>query len=86
MIDPDISIRDLTDKHPQLVTHLIQEYGFHCVSCFASEFETLREGAAVHGIVDAYFDDLIADLESLVKKGPANLSPAQKEQNTAAIA
>lgn len=65
-IDPDISIQDLVKNHPQLVDVLIEEYGFHCVTCFLSEFETLREGAKVHGIEESDFDELMERLNSLI--------------------
>ena len=65
-IDPDITIQDLVKNHPQLVDVLIEEYGFHCVTCFLSEFETLSEGAKVHGIEGSDFDELMDRLNSLV--------------------
>lgn len=66
-LDPDITIQDLVAKHPQLVDVLIEEYGFHCVTCFLSEFETLREGAKVHGIEENDFDELMERLDSVIQ-------------------
>jgi hybrid cluster-associated redox disulfide protein len=65
-ITPTISIQNLADFYPQLVETLIVEYGFHCVGCFASQFETLEEGARVHGIVGGDFAELLNHLQSLV--------------------
>lgn len=66
-LDPDISIQELVSNHPQLVDVLINEYGFHCVTCFLSEFETLSEGAKVHGIEGSDFDELMEHLNSLIQ-------------------
>jgi hybrid cluster-associated redox disulfide protein len=62
-IDPDIAIAQLVREHPAVVDFLIKEYGFHCVNCIGSHFETLREGAAVHMITGEYFEDLMSDFE-----------------------
>lgn len=65
-IDPDISIAELQGKYPQVIDFLIAEYGFHCASCFFSQFETLRDGAAVHMITDQYFDEMMEEINNLV--------------------
>lgn len=76
IIDPDISIKELVSKFPVLTDHLILKYEFHCVGCFASAFETLREGAAVHGITGPYFEELLADLNSLITAAPEDATAA----------
>lgn len=67
-ITKDISIQALVDFYPHLVETLIVEYGFHCVGCFASQFETLEEGARVHGILGVDFEELLNHLLSLSGK------------------
>jgi hybrid cluster-associated redox disulfide protein len=71
-LDTDITIQDLVAKYPQLVDVLIEEYGFHCVTCFLSEFETLREGAKVHGIEESDFDELMERLDSVIQTSNTN--------------
>lgn len=46
-------------KYPEIVEFLTIEYGLHCVGCFIAEFETLEEGAVVHGILGDDFEDML---------------------------
>lgn len=62
-IDPDMLIIDLTERYPLAVDFLINEYEFHCVGCIMAGFETLRQGAEAHGIIEADFDEMIDRLE-----------------------
>jgi len=39
------------------------EFGFHCVNCIFSGMDTIRQGAELHQIVDADFDEMIEYLE-----------------------
>lgn len=63
---PDILISDLAEHYPELIETLIVEYGFHCVGCFASQFETLEEGARVHGIEEEDFEEMLQELRKLI--------------------
>ena len=55
-ITKDIGIMELVQKYPQAVA-VLQEYGMGCIGCAAAHFETVGEGAAVHGIdVDAMME------------------------------
>lgn len=65
-IDPNIKISELAMKHPEVVDFLISEYGFHCIGCFVSEFETLEEGAQVHGIINQDFEEMIKRAEDII--------------------
>ncbi len=48
-VTKDILIDDLIKKYPQAGEVLVK-YGFHCIGCVVSPFETLEAGAATHGI------------------------------------
>ena len=61
-ITGDIKISDLVEQFPTAVNYLVTEYQFHCVNCFVSDYETLEEGAKVHGIEG---EDFVALLEEL---------------------
>ena len=65
-IDPNIGINDLIETYPQLVEILNDEYGFHCVNCIFSEFDTLKEGAAIHGIEGNDFEEMVFRLEEII--------------------
>jgi hybrid cluster-associated redox disulfide protein len=65
-IDPNMPIADLAEMYPEIVDVLVYDYGFHCVGCFVSEFETLIEGAEVHGIIGEDFDKLINEINEKI--------------------
>lgn len=65
-LDPDIYISELVELYPEVATFLITEYEIHCVGCFASQFDTLRNGAMLHGIVGDDFDEMLAAIENLI--------------------
>ena len=65
-IDPKIRINDLASQYPTLIDFMQEEYGFHCMNCMFSEFDTLQEGAYIHGIEGEDFDDLIHHLENTI--------------------
>ena len=48
-VTKDILMGELVDKYPQ-ATEILMKYGFHCIGCMISPYESLEAGAAVHGI------------------------------------
>ncbi len=67
IINPQKTIQEIAEEYPEVIETLIVEYGFHCVGCFVSEFETLEEGARVHGIEGEYFKELLDTLEKVTE-------------------
>jgi len=65
-IDPDMNLQEFIITYPQLVDVLAQDYGFHCVNCMFSGFDTLKEGAGLHDILDKDFDDMLLRLEDII--------------------
>lgn len=65
-IDPHINIQEFILEYPQLVDVLANDYGFHCVTCVFSDFDTLIEGAAIHNIEGKDFDEMLQHLEELI--------------------
>ena len=49
----------------------LREYGLHCFHCSASALENLEEGCHSHGFGDEEIDDLVEDLNILLKEKPA---------------
>jgi hybrid cluster-associated redox disulfide protein len=70
-IQPETLIAEIAELYPAIVEVLIVEYGFHCVGCFASQFENLQQGAAVHGIYDADFDALLERVNKMAEEAEA---------------
>lgn len=48
-ITEDMLMGDIVQQYP-LSTEILTKYGFHCVGCMISPFESLSAGAVVHGI------------------------------------
>lgn len=57
-ITSDMIILDVVAKYPETM-EVFFEYGIHCVGCTMSQYETLEQGAALHGID---LDELLEDL------------------------
>jgi hybrid cluster-associated redox disulfide protein len=67
-IDPNISIPELIERYPQLEKILLDEFGFHCASCIFAEFDTLEEGARLHGIEGPFFEEMLEYLEKILNE------------------
>ena len=65
-LDPKIKMSDLTIAYPELIEPLTYDYGLHCVNCMIAEFDTLEEGAVIHGIEGTDFTDMLNDLEDII--------------------
>jgi hybrid cluster-associated redox disulfide protein len=59
---------EIVEKYPEVVETLTEDYGFHCFGCFASEFETLGQGAGVHGMNKEEMLELLETLNGLVSE------------------
>jgi hybrid cluster-associated redox disulfide protein len=58
MIHRRMSIEEVVRKYPQAVS-TFERHGLGCVGCQAALFESIEDGAEVHGIdVDALVTDL----------------------------
>jgi hybrid cluster-associated redox disulfide protein len=67
MINKRMSIEEVVKKHPESIV-IFERHGLGCVGCQAALFESIEQGAEVHGInVDA----LIADLNKEVGRAGA---------------
>lgn len=60
-IGKETSIEELVELDPEM-NDVLYEYGLHCGSCFAAGFDTLEEGAKMHGLEDDEIEELIQEL------------------------
>lgn len=83
-IDRQISITKLLEDYPFLEEVLTLEYGFHCASCMFAEFDTLEDGASLHGIEGEYFEELLSDIETRIQEKitEGNVPLSSSEQQT----
>ena len=61
-----MNLAELVTVYPELVNVLMEDYGLHCVSCFAAGFDTLEEGAKIHGYDDKDIEKMVSRLNKIV--------------------
>ncbi|MFZ2153024.1 MAG: DUF1858 domain-containing protein [Microgenomates group bacterium] len=62
-------IAEVVEKYPAVAEILTEDYGFHCVSCFAAEMETIGMGAMGHGMSEAEVKKMLMDLNGMIEAG-----------------
>lgn len=60
-------LKIIVDECPR-AGELLAEYGLHCVSCFANEFDTIDTGAQMHGMTDDEVDEMIDEINGQLDK------------------
>ncbi|MBS1267164.1 MAG: hypothetical protein MAG795_01136 [Candidatus Woesearchaeota archaeon] len=66
-ITKDTNIGELLTKHPQAAIAMMK-HGFHCVGCHMAHFETIKQGAAAHGMNDEKLDNMIKEIKKTVEE------------------
>ncbi len=64
MLDKKMAISDIVDNYPETFEVFIS-HGMHCIGCMAADFESVEEGALVHGID---VDELMRDLNEVISE------------------
>ena len=65
-ITKEMLMAEILEMYPKTET-ILKAYGLHCVGCFASEFDTLEQGALVHGMPEKEIENLVKDLNRIVE-------------------
>lgn len=60
-------IKPLIETHPE-AAEILMAYGLHCVNCHFSEFDTLEDGAMMHGMAEEEIELMIKDVNKVVKE------------------
>ncbi|MDF2803512.1 MAG: disulfide oxidoreductase [Anaerocolumna sp.] len=64
MLDKKMSITDIVDTYPDTF-EVFLSHGMHCIGCMAADFESVEEGALVHGID---IEELMRDLNEIISE------------------
>jgi hybrid cluster-associated redox disulfide protein len=65
MINKNMSIEEVVRNHPELVA-TFELFGLGCVGCQAALFESIEQGAEVHGVdVKALVDELNRQIQKV---------------------
>lgn len=65
-ITKHIGIAELAEAYPKLAEVLMEDYGLHCIGCFASGFDTLESGAELHGMSKEEIDEMVKRLNEIL--------------------
>jgi hybrid cluster-associated redox disulfide protein len=68
-ITTDTRVADVM-THVTGAERVLAAYGIHCTHCNIGGLETLEEGCRLHGFDDAKIDELITDLNALLRNTP----------------
>jgi hybrid cluster-associated redox disulfide protein len=64
-----MSVAEIISLLPEAQS-VLADYGLHCFNCSANMTETLEEGYMSHGFAENELDDLIGDLNEMLKNRP----------------
>lgn len=70
-ITKDIAISEVIEKYPSTIETLLM-IGVHCIGCHVSYFETLEQGMRGHGMSDEEIDEVIKEMNEVVKQENLN--------------
>ena len=65
VVSRDANIADLVFKYPQ-VADVLLAFGLHCVGCFANAFDTVEQGAKIHGMDEEEIDEIMEEINKVV--------------------
>lgn len=60
-----MKLGDVAVKYPQTM-EVFFKYGLHCVGCSGASFETIEEGATVHGMTKSETERLLKKLNEVI--------------------
>ncbi|MDE1848854.1 MAG: DUF1858 domain-containing protein [Nanoarchaeota archaeon] len=66
-ITKDMMLTDILARYPE-VAPILMGYGLHCVACHFSSYDTLENGARLHGMDDETLDMMIKDMETIIRQ------------------
>lgn len=67
-ITENTMIAEVVEKYPEAAEILTMDYGFHCMSCFAAEMETVGQGAGGHGMTDKEIKEMLKAVNGVIEK------------------
>ena len=65
-ISRDTNLAELVGEHRN-ATEVLLDYGLHCVGCALSPFDTLEQGAKLHGKSEEEIDEMVERINEVIK-------------------
>ncbi len=78
-ITKKVKIMELVSRYPES-TVVLMDHGFHCLGCVLAQFETLEQGALAHGMDQKKIEELVKEINSVIKIGSAKKAKEKVEQ------
>lgn len=66
-VDRETNLGQIVYQYPK-TAEIMLEYGLHCAGCFANQFDSVAQGAAIHGMSDEEVDEMLQRINELIKK------------------
>jgi CMP-N-acetylneuraminate monooxygenase len=61
-VGPDATIAEVLEAHGDVADRILRRHGLYCLGCAHSPSESLRQGAAKHGLSEVALERLVAEL------------------------
>ncbi len=62
------NLGELIQTYPKLAQVLIEDYGLHCAGCFAASFDSIEQGAQIHGMTEKQIEKMVLRLNEMVQE------------------
>lgn len=66
-VTAESKLGEVINNYPQ-AGEVMLEYGLHCLGCFASQFETIEQGARIHGLSDQEIVEMVERINEIVNR------------------
>lgn len=67
-VSKEMNLGEVIFKYPE-AAEILTDYGLHCVGCFASSFDTIEQGAKIHGLSDEELQEMIDRINEYIEFG-----------------
>jgi hybrid cluster-associated redox disulfide protein len=64
-VEKSANLGDVLKNYP-LVAEVLIDYGLHCIGCVASAYDTIEQGAKIHGLSDTEIDEMMERVNEVI--------------------
>ena len=66
-VDKNMTLGEVVQKYPKSA-EIMMKYGLHCIGCHVAAWETIEQGAQVHGMDRKEVDKMVEEINSAISK------------------
>lgn len=71
LITKDMLLMEVIEKYPNIAP-ILTGYGLHCVGCHFSSFDTVENGAKIHGLTADVIEMMLKDVNAIALESIKN--------------